>query len=323
MHIPDGFLDTKTAVTTVVLAAAGVGIALRRVKREITPRTAPLMGLAAAFVFVAQMLNFPVAGGTSGHLMGSVLAVVLLGPSAGVIVLTSVLVVQSLLFADGGILALGANVLNMAVVGSVGGYTVYSVVRRLITGDRGRLLAAAFAAWCSTVLASIFCAGELAWSGTVTWGLGFPAMANVHMVIGVGEALITAMVIAAVGRMRPDLLRLQSGAPGNGGYVNLVAYGLVMTAGLLIFVVPFGSPWPDGLEKVAATLGFESRAISPPVSSPLLDYQTPGIGSAAMATIMAGLIGSVIVFGLSWILARSLTTGRAHDTSPEKQNGAD
>jgi cobalt/nickel transport system permease protein len=143
-------------------------------------------------------------------------------------------------------------------------------------------------------------------------------MANVHMVIGVGEALITAMVIAAVGRARPDLLRLASGGPLNGSSFDIIVYGLVLTAGLLIFVVPFASPWPDGLEKVASTLGFESRALDPHVSSPMADYQAPGIGSAALATVMAGAIGGVVVFVISWILARSLTT----HTSAEHHDSA-
>src|SRR5512143_666441 len=125
MHIPDGFLDAKTAIATGGLALAGLGVALRQARLSLPPRRVPLLGLAAAFVFAAQMLNFPVAGGTSGHLVGGVLACVLLGPSAAVLALTSVLIVQCLLFADGGVLALGANVFNMAIVGSVAGYGIY------------------------------------------------------------------------------------------------------------------------------------------------------------------------------------------------------
>ena len=124
MHIPDGFLDLKTAVATGVLSTAAVGISLRRLNGSLPRRKVPLMGLAGAFVFAAQMVNFPVAGGTSGHLMGGVLAAVLLGPAAGVVVITSVLIVQCLLFADGGIVALGANVFNMGVIGSAGGYAI-------------------------------------------------------------------------------------------------------------------------------------------------------------------------------------------------------
>src|SRR5437763_9509310 len=125
MHIPDGFLDAKTALCAAAVSSLGVGVALRRARLHLPPRRVPLMGLAAAFVFAAQMLNFPVAGGTSGHLVGGVLTAVLLGPSAAVLVMTCVLIVQCLMFADGGLMALGANVFNMAIVSVCGGYAVF------------------------------------------------------------------------------------------------------------------------------------------------------------------------------------------------------
>jgi cobalt/nickel transport system permease protein len=165
----------------------------------------PLLGLAAAFLFAAQMVNFPVAGGTSGHLIGGVLVAALLGPSAAIVVLTTVLIVQCFLFADGGVLALGANVFNMGIVGAAGGYAIYRLVCLGLPGTRGQVAAVAFAGWCSTVLASVCCAGELAWSGTVAWPAGITAMAGVHMVIGIGEGLISALVFLAIQRMRPEL----------------------------------------------------------------------------------------------------------------------
>src|SRR5438477_5708815 len=173
MHLPDGFLDAKTALLSTGAAAAGVAIAVRRVRLSMSPRKMPLLGLAAAFVFAAQMLNFPVAGGTSGHLIGGVLTAILLGPSAAVLVITCVLIVQCLMFADGGLMALGANIFNMAVVSVCGGYTAFVLVRRLVPMERERstIFAAAFAAWVGTVLASISCAGQLAFSGTVAWSL--------------------------------------------------------------------------------------------------------------------------------------------------------
>src|SRR5271166_2666301 len=134
MHIPDGFLDAKTAVTTGVISASGVGLALRQVRRELPPRRVPLLGLAAAFLFAAQMVNFPVAGGTSGHLVGGALVAALLGPSAAVVVVTTVLIVQCLLFADGGVTALGANIFNMAIVNSVTGYALYRLLSRGLAG---------------------------------------------------------------------------------------------------------------------------------------------------------------------------------------------
>jgi cobalt/nickel transport system permease protein len=306
MHIPDGFLDGKTAAAAAVLAAGGVAVALRQVRQRLPRRKVPLLGLAAAFVFAAQMLNFPVAGGTSGHLMGSVLTAVLLGPSAAVIVITSVLVVQCFLFADGGVLALGANIFLMAIVGNLGGYAVYRVVHGWSHSARSTVLAAAFAGWCGTVLAAICCAGQLALSGTVPWATAFPAMTSVHMVIGLGEGLITGLVIAVMARTRPDLLDQPVAEPA-GHLAPVLAYGSVLALGLAIFVAPFASPWPDGLERVAATLGFEHRAVTEPlVAAPLPDYTMPGIPSAAGATAVAGAFGTVVVFALAAILARVL-----------------
>ncbi len=308
MHIPDGFLDTKSAVAAWGVSSAGLGFALRRARRMPAGRV-PLMGLTAAFVFAAQMLNFPVAGGTSGHLVGAVLVAALLGPSAAVIVISAVLLVQCFLFADGGILALGANILNMALVGSLTGYWIYRGTWRLLGGDRGRIVGIAFGAWCSTVLAAVCCAGELAASGTVSWSAAFPAMANVHMLIGLGEGFITALVIAALRRTRPELLEAGREAT-TGGRLETVVYGLIVSFGLALFVAPFACPWPDGLEKVANALGIERKVAAPILPAPWARYHIPGIGSAVAATALAGLIGTITVFGLALLLGRSLVPGR-------------
>ncbi|MFI5379449.1 MAG: energy-coupling factor ABC transporter permease [Tepidisphaerales bacterium] len=418
MHIPDGFLDAKTAIATGAMALAGLGVALRQARLSLPPRRVPLLGLSAAFVFAAQMLNFPVAGGTSGHLIGAVLTAALLGPSAAVIVLSAVLIVQCFMFADGGITALGANVFNMAVIGGVAGWAVYFAVSRLASGLFGRVLAATFAAWCSTVLAAIACAGELAVSHTVAWRAAFPAMAGVHVLIGVGEGVITALVLAAIGKARPDLLGLTefpkprgfqviaptpaalgnvgptpssaipgatraagdvvaptpaalgkvgptpssafpadtqaaddgvgptftpapatatalasaAGAPtgrssaqadaGVGptatparpvhreGVVSLVAFGLLISLGLALFVAPFACSWPDGLDKTARALGFEQHATQPLLPAPAPDYKAPWIGSGTMAISVAGAAGTLLVFGLAWALARILVPAR-------------
>jgi cobalt/nickel transport system permease protein len=314
MHIPDGFLDAKTAVATASLAAGGLGIALRQVRRQLPRRKIPLLGLAAAFVFAAQMLNFPVAGGTSGHLIGGVLAAVLLGPSAAVVVLASVLLVQCFLFADGGVTALGANIFNMGFIGAVAGYAIFRVVRTISPGTRGLVMSAAFAAWCSTVLAAIVCAGELAFSGTVAWSVAFPAMANVHMLIGIGEGLITAVVIAAIARARPELLEQKTRETVDPDYTPVLVFGLLISLGLALFVAPFACSWPDGLDRAAQVLGFQHRATAQPfIHSPLSDYHLPGVSSAAMATALAGAIGTVIVFVLAFALARWLVPKPAPD----------
>jgi len=306
MHIPDGFIDGKTAATTALLSAAGVGLALRQVRRRLAPRRVPLLGLAAAFLFAAQMVNFPVAGGTSGHLLGGVLAAALLGPSAAIVVLTTVLIVQCFLFADGGVLALGANIFNMAIVGVAGGYTIYRGVCRALPGTRGQVAAVAFAGWCSTVLASISCAGQLAWSGTVAWPAGFTAMALVHMLIGIGEGLIGALVFLAIQRTRPDLTGESNGSAPSRRWGEWVGYGLLAVLGIAVFVAPFACPWPDGLESVAAKLGFDHRAVHLRVPAPAPDYQMPGVRWAAGATALAGAAGTVVVFGLALLLARWL-----------------
>jgi len=314
MHIPDGFLDAKTAISAGGLAAGGIGIALRQMRRQLPHRKVPLLGLAAAFVFAAQMLNFPVAGGTSGHLVGGVLTAVLLGPSAAVIVLTSVLIVQCFVFADGGVTALGANIFNMGIIGGVGGYAIYRAVSRMFSGTRGLVMAAVFAAWCSTVVAAISCAGQLALSGTVAWSVAFPAMVNVHMFIGIGEGFITALVIVAILRARPELLEQATGNTATPACGPVLVFGLLISFGLALFVAPFACSWPDGLDKVAQTLGFEHRAAGAPlIPSPIADYHVPGISSAAVATSLAGVIGIIVAFILAFLLARALVPKPASD----------
>lgn len=307
MHIPDGFLDAKTLVATGALAATGVTIALRQAQRHLPPRRVPLLGLTAAFVFAAQMINFPVAGGTSGHLLGGTLAAVLLGPSGAALAITAVLIVQCLIFADGGLLALGANVFNMAIVGGVGSYYIYRALHRLLRGSRGQVIAVAVAAWCSVVMAAIVAAGELSLSGVISWRVGLAAMVGVHALIGVGEALITTLVVLAIRRARPEIIS-EAGPTATGRpAAEMVAYGLLIALGLAMFVAPFASPWPDGLNKVAQQLGFRDRAVATPlVPSPMVNYAVPRLGPAAWTTALAGGIGTGLVFllalGVTWLL---------------------
>ncbi|HEX2971280.1 MAG TPA: energy-coupling factor ABC transporter permease [Tepidisphaeraceae bacterium] len=306
MHIPDGFLDARTVAFTAGLSAAGLGLALHQARRSLPRRRIPLMGLTAAVVFAGQMLNFPVFGGTSGHLVGSVLAGVLVGPSAACVVITAVLILQCLLFSDGGVTALGANVFNMAVVGTIGGYWIYHMVHRAMPTARGRLVAAAFAGWCSTLLAAICCSGELVMSGKAQAAHIFPVMIHVHMVIGLGEAAITAMVLAAIAKTRPELIA--DSVPSDEGRPMLatVAFGVVIAIGLALFVAPFASQLPDGLEKTAEDLGFAAQAAAPAIAAPIPDYQMPGISSAAMGTAIAGMIGTLVAFLFALLLARLL-----------------
>jgi cobalt/nickel transport system permease protein len=206
MHIPDGFLAVNTWAPAWVVSIGWLGYCVRRVSGALKDKMVPLMGVMAAFIFAAQMLNFPVAAGTSGHLLGGVLAAVLLGPYAGAIVIAVVLTVQCLVFQDGGLTALGANIFNMAFIGTVGGYIIYNSVRKMIGGAKGVLSGTAVAAWVSVVLASSACAIELAISGTSPLKIALPAMALVHMLIGAGEAIISVLVLSFVLKTRPDLI---------------------------------------------------------------------------------------------------------------------
>jgi len=307
MHIPDGFLDAKVIIAATALTVIGVGAAWRQTKKQLPQQQIPLLGLAAAFVFAAQMLNFPVAGGTSGHLLGAVLISVLLGPSAAIIVMTAVLVVQCFLFADGGVLALGANIFNMAVMGVLVGNAVYRIVLRILGGERGRIAAVAIASWGSVMTAALCCAGELAWSRTVPWLTVFPAMAGIHALIGVGEAVIVCLVITAIKKTRPELLTATSGPLPARTAATVIVYGAVIALGLVIFVSPFASTWPDGLETVAAKFGFDRQAVTHPVLPSLIpEYKFPGVDSIMFAKIAAGIAGVAVILLLVFFFSRRL-----------------
>lgn len=206
MHIPDGFLSTHTWLASWIVSLGGIGYSIRRTSEILKDRMIPLMGVLSAFIFAAQMINFPVIGGTSGHLFGGVLAAALLGPYAGALVMTCVLTFQCLIFQDGGLSALGANILNMAFTGTIGGYGIYRLVTKYMTKKSGMIVAAAAASWFSVVIASVCCAVELALSGTSPLRIVLPAMAGIHALIGIGEAVVTASILEVIVKTRPDLM---------------------------------------------------------------------------------------------------------------------
>ncbi len=209
MHIPDGFIDGTTSAGAAVVAAGGLGATLRRAGEVLDERRVPLAGLVAAFVFAVQMLNFPVVSGTSGHLLGGALAAVLVGPAVGAVCVTVVLAVQALLFADGGLSALGLNVLNMALVTAFVGYAVFLLARRVMSRTPSSVVAAAgIAAAVSVVLSALAFTLEYAVGGTGTASVPTVAgaMVGVHVLVGVGEGVITALVVGAVLATRPDLI---------------------------------------------------------------------------------------------------------------------
>ncbi len=207
LHIPDGFLNLPVIVVTWLLTLGLIYVTLDRVQAQYQERTVPLMGVCAAFIFAAQMINFPIPGGTSGHLLGGTLAGVLLGPWAGSLVMTAVFIVQGFVFQDGGITVMGANIFNMGLVGTFGGYYLFSAIRKAIGRNKiaGMVTGSAIAAWTSVMIASVLCAVELAFSGTIPFSVALVAMVGWHLIIGVGEALITVAVVTFIWRTRPDL----------------------------------------------------------------------------------------------------------------------
>jgi cobalt/nickel transport system permease protein len=207
LHIPDGFLSLPIIAVTWVIAIGLIALALSKAQAEYQERAVPLMGVCGAFIFAAQMINFPIPGGTSGHLLGGTLAGALLGPWAGSLVMVAVFIVQSVIFQDGGLTVLGANIFNMGLIGTFGGYYLYKAIRFAIGGNKlsGMVIAAAVAAWTSVMVASIVCAIQLAISGTVTLTVALAAMASWHILIGIGEAAITVVALSFIWRTRPDL----------------------------------------------------------------------------------------------------------------------
>jgi cobalt/nickel transport system permease protein len=209
MHIPDGFINAPTSLAAGAVAAGGVGVSLRRAAETLQDKQAPLAGLVAAYIFAVQMLNFPVAAGTSGHLLGGALAAILVGPWAGALCVSVVLLVQGLLFADGGLSALGLNIVNMALVSAWGGYAVFLLLRRALPRTRTSVtVSAGVAAGISVVLASLAFVVEYAIGGNggASVGTVFAAMVGVHTLIGVGEGIITALTVGVVLGVRPDLV---------------------------------------------------------------------------------------------------------------------
>lgn len=301
MHIPDGFLSPPVAIATGIASAAAIAVALNRTGESLGLRQAPVMGLTTAFVFAAQMINFPVAGGTSGHLLGGALASVVLGsPWAATLAMSTVFIIQSVLFADGGITALGANIFNMGLVGIWVGWWLLQPLQRLLGGSRNRLpLAAGIAAALSIVAASICVAIELAISGTVALDIALPAMVGIHILIGIGEGLITGGVLTYLVKVRPDLL------PGEQPQLQkwvVPVIGVLLIAGVLSL---FASSWPDGLEAVAEKYGFkekEATAIENP--TPLADYTVKGLEEQPIGTSIAGLLGSAVSFGAAFGIAQ-------------------
>ncbi|AXG79636.1 energy-coupling factor ABC transporter permease [Streptomyces paludis] len=346
MHVPDGFINVPVSVATGAVAATAVAVSLRGARRELDERTAPLAGLVAAFVFAVQMLNFPVAAGTSGHLLGGALAAILVGPYTGVLCISVVLLMQGILFADGGLTALGVNITNMAVVTTVVAYALFRGLVRILPRTRRSITGATFvAALVSVPAAALAFTGMYAVGGTTDIPIGrvAVAMTGVHVLIGIGEAVITALTVGAVIAVRPDLvygargltapLKLRVGGelvdaavPGAGEPVaarsasasasastrNVRIAGLVTALVLAGFVSYYASSSPDGLEKVAADQGIDEKTEAHHTDgSPLAGYGVADISDGRLSGGLAGVIGVgatvAVGSGIFWAVRRRRT----------------
>jgi cobalt/nickel transport system permease protein len=299
LHIPDGFLSLAVSLFCWGITVLVLAVAISRTNKSLGERQIPLMGVMAAFIFAAQMINFPVAGGTSGHLLGGALAAILLGPWAAMLVMTSVVAVQGLLFQDGGLLVMGANILNMGLITVAIGYGLY---RSVFGKSRSvKLVVAGVAAWLS-VMAGAFATSLQLWlSGTSNLQAVTLAMLGVHAVIGVGEALITVAALAFLFQTRPDLLDEKSAAAQSGR--GWVIAGVLITL-VVISLSPLASVHPDGLNRVATDLGFIQAAKTG--VGPLAGYTVPFLANSPVAKIIAGVLGLVVVMAVVLVAGRSL-----------------
>ena len=301
LHIPDGFLSLVVSIVSWAITALILSLAISRSNKSLGDRQVPLMGVMAAFIFAAQMINFPVAGGTSGHLLGGALAAITLGPWAGMLVMTAVIAVQALLFQDGGLLVMGANILNMGLLTVAIGYGLYRAVSSVHSRTL-QLIVAGIAAWLSVMAGALFTSLQLWLSGTSPLQVVIPTMLSVHALIGVGEALITVAALTFILQTRPDLLGQNSvSASGSRGWV--VAGVLVSLAVLLLS--PLASTDPDGLERVATDLGFLNKSVSSTYQL-IPDYTVPFLGQTQLSTILAGMIGLVVVGAIIVLLGQGL-----------------
>ncbi|GAA1245698.1 MULTISPECIES: energy-coupling factor ABC transporter permease [Streptomyces] len=345
MHVPDGFINAPVSAAAGVVAAGAVAVSLRGARRELDERTAPLAGLVAAFIFAVQMLNFPVAAGTSGHLLGGALAAILVGPYTGVLCVSVVLLMQGVLFADGGLTALGVNITDMAITTTVVAYLVFrGLVKVLPRGRRSITVASFVAALLSVPAAAVVFTLIYAIGGTTDVSIGkvATAMVGVHVLIGFGEAVITALTVGAVVAVRPDLVYGARGlhrplklrvagelvdAPGTapapvaarGSHRKVWITGLVTSLVLAGFVSFYASANPDGLEKVAHDKGIDQKTEKHASDgSPLAGYGVKDVGDARLSGGLAGVIGVGVTVvagsGIFWVLRRRRTA----DTSPSQ-----
>lgn len=303
MHVPDGFINAQVSVATGVISLGTLWAYVRNAKNLVADKLIALTGMMSALIFVLQMINFPIAAGTSGHLLGGALAVIVLGPSLGIICISIVVVIQSLLFADGGLSALGVNVLNMAIITSLTGWLTITFWKKLFGDSQFTLISGSvIAGLLSVVFSSIAFVMEYAIGGTVSVPLGsvLIAMISTHLFIGLGEGIITALIISLLLRVRSDLV--YANTKKNKSNNLSTSYGIFIVLILsLTLLTPYASSSPDGLESVASNFGFEE---TDGVVLLLEDYGISSVNNNFVSTILSALFGVLSIAGLSTLFFR-------------------
>ena len=303
MHVPDGFINAQVSVATGVISLGTLWAYVRNAKNLVADKLIALTGMMSALIFVLQMINFPIAAGTSGHLLGGALAVIVLGPSLGIICISIVVVIQSLLFADGGLSALGVNVLNMAIITSLTGWLTITFWKKLFGDSQFTLISGSvIAGLLSVVFSSIAFVMEYAIGGTVSVPLGsvLIAMISTHLFIGLGEGIITALIISLLLRVRSDLV--YANTKKNKSNNLSTSYGIFIVLILsLTLITPYASSSPDGLESVASNFGFEE---TDGVVLLLEDYGISSVNNNFVSTILSALLGVLSIAGLSTLFFR-------------------
>ena len=303
MHVPDGFINAPVSIGTGVISFATLWAYIRSAKSLVADKLIALTGMMSALIFVLQMINFPIAAGTSGHLLGGALAVIVLGPNLGIICISIVVVIQSLLFADGGLSALGVNVLNMAIITSLIGWLTISSWKKLFGEANISIISGSIVAGIlSVVFSSIAFVFEYALGGTVSVPLGsvLIAMVSSHLLIGLGEGVITALIVSLLLRVRSDLIYIKANKDRNNNKSSF--YGLFIFLLLcLTLITTYASSSPDGLESVAGDFGFSE---SSGIVLLLDDYRISGLNNDFLSTALSAVLGVVVVIGVSNIVLK-------------------
>ena len=304
MHVPDGFINAQVSAATGIISLGTLWAYIRNAKNLVADKLIALTGMMSALIFVLQMINFPIAAGTSGHLLGGALAVIVLGPSLGVICISIVVVIQSLLFADGGLSALGVNVLNMAIITSLTGWFTITLWKKIFGESQFTLISGSvIAGLLSVVFSSIAFVLEYAIGGTVSVPLGnvLIAMISTHLLIGLGEGIITALIVSLLLRVRSDLVYVNS--KKNKSNTLSTSYGVFIALILsLTLVTPYASSSPDGLESVASDFGFEE---TDGVVLLLEDYGISSINNNFVSTTLSALLGVLAIAGLGTLFFKN------------------